>query len=247
VTAVADRPLRWFLSFLTLCAGFAAVSLVIYRHWFKHGPVLTVAYLVLVAVAVTWSCSRAWRIGLYTDDRGVTVGNYFRTHRFGWAEVCRFENGTIYEAEGGSIWGVRVVLRDGRAVTATGTAGAMGSKAKMTAIRQAAKNHGIPVDVAPVDLTRIIQRRRLGLNAGSGYVTASRPCFARFYSRLRPVAQTGAPSPGLRPVSDTCFPPSSSIGAESWRVVVGSRFGEADRMRRDRRERPRRGGREWDN
>jgi hypothetical protein len=50
-----------------------------------------------------------------------------------------------------------------------------------------------------------------------------------------------------RLASDDCFPPSSSIVAESWRVVVGSRFGEADRMRRDRRERPRRDDRERDN
>jgi hypothetical protein len=37
------------------------------------------------------------------------------------------------------------------------------------------------------------------------------------------------------------------VGADPWRVDAGSRFGEADRMRRDRRERPRRGGRERDN
>jgi hypothetical protein len=36
-------------------------------------------------------------------------------------------------------------------------------------------------------------------------------------------------------------------GAEPWRAGAVSRFGEADRMRRDRRERPRRGGRERDN
>jgi len=45
----------------------------------------------------------------------------------------------------------------------------------------------------------------------------------------------------------SCFPPSSSIGADRQRVGAGSKFGEADRMRRDRRERPRRGGRELDN
>src|ERR1700733_8381135 len=33
---------------------------------------------------------------------------------------------------------------------------------------------------------------------------------------------------------------------EPWRAGAGSRFGVADRMRRDRRERPRRGGRERD-
>ena len=37
------------------------------------------------------------------------------------------------------------------------------------------------------------------------------------------------------------------IGAKPWRVGAGSRFGGADRMRRDRRERPRYGSRERDN
>jgi hypothetical protein len=36
-------------------------------------------------------------------------------------------------------------------------------------------------------------------------------------------------------------------GAQPWRVGAVSRFGEADRMRCDRRERPRHGGREQDN
>ena len=36
---------------------------------------------------------------------------------------------------------------------------------------------------------------------------------------------------------------SFSQAPNPWRVDAGSRFGEADRMRRDRRERPRRGGR----
>lgn len=43
------------------------------------------------------------------------------------------------------------------------------------------------------------------------------------------------------------YPPIFLAGAESWRAGAGSRFGEADRMRRDRRERPRRGARERDN
>jgi hypothetical protein len=62
--------------------------------------------------------------------------------------VSCFENSTVYSAtehEDPTMWGVRVVLRDGRAVRATGTAGVVGSKAKMTAIGRAAKNHGIPV------------------------------------------------------------------------------------------------------
>jgi len=51
------------------------------------------------------------------------------------------------------------------------------------------------------------------------------------------------PSPGRA----LACPPSSSIGAAPWRVATVSRGGEADRVRRDRRERPRREGRERDN
>jgi hypothetical protein len=142
LTTIADRPFRLFVSFLTLCAGFVAVSAVIHRQWFDHRPVLAVAYLVFVAVGVIWSCSRVWRIGLYLDDHGVTVRNYVRTHRFSWTQVSCFENSTVYSAtehEDPTMWGVRVVLRDGRAVRATGTAGVVGSKAKMTAIGRAAE------------------------------------------------------------------------------------------------------------
>ena len=46
-------------------------------------------------------------------------------------------------------------------------------------------------------------------------------------------------------VTSTYSIPVFLVGAESWRA--GARFGEADRVRRDRRERPRRGGLEWDN
>ena len=89
------------------------------------------------------------------------VRNYFRTHRFSWTEVSCFDNGTIYKGEEWQkVWGVRVVLQDGKAVTATGTAGALGSRAKMTAIRHTAKNHGIPVDLAGVNLAGVSQRRR---------------------------------------------------------------------------------------
>jgi hypothetical protein len=60
------------------------------------------------------------------------------------------------------MWAVCIVLRDGRrSVTATGTAGARGSKAKMTAIIQAAKDHGIPVDLGAVNLAGVVPRRRL--------------------------------------------------------------------------------------
>jgi hypothetical protein len=145
---ITDRPLSLFVSSLTLCAGFAAVVAVIPLHWFNHAPALAVAYVVLVTAAVFSICFRVWRMGLYMDGHGVTVRNIFWTHRFGWTEVSCFVNGSLLEVEGGAkMWAVRVVLRDGRGVTATGTAGAMGSMAKMTAIRRAAMKHGVQVDL----------------------------------------------------------------------------------------------------
>ena len=40
---------------------------------------------------------------------------------------------------------------------------------------------------------------------------------------------------------------SEIMKMQVWQAATGSRFGEAEHMRRDRRERPRRGGRELDN
>src|SRR5215470_19841266 len=62
---------------------------------------------------------------------------------------------------------------------------------------------------------------------------------------LRLLGVVMAPEPALPGLPAS--PPSSSIGADpgEWTSCLG--FGEADRMRRDRRERPRHGGRERDN
>jgi hypothetical protein len=100
VTTITDRLLSGFAIVLTLGAGLAAASVVLSHHWFRHAPVLAVAYLAFITVAVIWGCFRAWRIGLSMDEQGITVRNYFWTHRFGWTEVRCFENGWISKAEG---------------------------------------------------------------------------------------------------------------------------------------------------
>src|SRR5216683_1128639 len=55
---------------------------------------------------------------------------------------------------------------------------------------------------------------------------------------IRPPTKTVADgsciAANLPPLRSACFYPSSSIGADPWRVGAGSRFGEADRMRRPR-------------
>lgn len=114
VTTITDRLLSCFVIFLTLGAGLAAGSVVIAQHWFKHAPVLAVAYLAFITAAMIWGLFRAWRLGLYLDQQGVTVRNYFRTHRFSWTEVRGFVNGTIYDGEGGAeMWGVCIFCGTG--------------------------------------------------------------------------------------------------------------------------------------
>lgn len=159
-TMTAPGSVRVFWIFATLVAGFFPISAVTATPWFRHGPVPAVASVALLAVAVIWGCSRARRIRLDMDDHGLTVRNYFWTYRFNWTEVRCFTNGSVYLGDQERPWPLRVVLRDGRAVTAVATADAAGSNAKMTAIRRAAKNHGIPADLGGVDLAPPVRAPR---------------------------------------------------------------------------------------
>ncbi len=52
-------------------------------------------FLAGIAVVIwgcIWGCTRGWRMEVRLDDLGVTVRNFLRIHRFGWAEVRRFED-----------------------------------------------------------------------------------------------------------------------------------------------------------
>ena len=110
------------------------------------------AFLAGIAVVIwgcIWGCTRGWRMGVRFDDHGVTVRNFLRTYPFGWAEVRRFEDGLIHETrgEGGSLyfWALKVVLHDGRVVTAKGTARKKGARPQtLAAIAQAAARHSVP-------------------------------------------------------------------------------------------------------
>jgi hypothetical protein len=122
--------------------------------WDTHVPETAVAaVLAIVAAAVIWGWSRSWRMGLYMDDKGLTVRNYFRTYRFGWAEVTRFVDGSISLLNKG-YWALSVLVADGRAVTVSGTASRSAARDDTLAtIRQAAECHGIAGDLtgAPGD------------------------------------------------------------------------------------------------
>jgi hypothetical protein len=143
---ITSNWVRAFYIGVTLVVGFVIAGGVMSQHVFKLGRVLAVAYLV-IAAAVIWSCSRAWRVRLHMDGHDLTVRNWFRTYRFGWTEVDYFIGGLVtLPGEGGQTWTLRIVLRDGRWVEAVATHGAA-APAKLTVIRQAAMDHGIPADL----------------------------------------------------------------------------------------------------
>jgi hypothetical protein len=132
---------------------------------------LWVAGTVIVVAAALIGGFRGSRIGLRIDASGVTIRNFFRTHRIGWREVDRFTDGTVLSLGRGndlyeSFWVLRVVLRDERqtaagepgrspgrhgrrrAVTARGTlAEEFAHPETLTAIRRAAQRYGVPAEL----------------------------------------------------------------------------------------------------
>jgi DivIVA domain-containing protein len=118
-------------------------------QWLRHAPrPAVVTYLVIVTVALIWGCFRGWRIELRIDDNGVTIRNFFRTHRFTWPEVSHFADAWLYGGESKFWWALRVVLRDGRTVIARGTTRSGPPNLKMlTVIGQAADRYRIPAEL----------------------------------------------------------------------------------------------------
>ena len=149
---VAERYRRWSAVIFTPVA--AGVSALLITQRFQslppHGRVLaTVACLAVAAAVSVWGCTRGWRIGLRLGDDGVTVRNYFRTYRISWPEVRCFADGSVSGGESGRLWALDVVLRDGRTVTASGTARSAQDARPQTlaAIRQAAARYGIQAEL----------------------------------------------------------------------------------------------------
>src|SRR5215470_10004809 len=118
-------------------------------QWLRHAPrPAVVAYLGIVTVALIWGCFRGWRIGLHIDNNGVTIRNFFRTHRFAWPEVSHFADGSAFGGESTFWWALGVVLRDGRVVVARGTTRSGPPNPKtLDAIGQAAERYQIPAEL----------------------------------------------------------------------------------------------------
>jgi Bacterial PH domain len=103
---------------LWILTGAAILGFVLWKNvpnW--HSRVTAFEAYVVVAAAVSiWGCSRSWRIQLRTDNHGVTVRNFLRTHRIGWSEVSRFTDGSVKLFDEHH-WTLGIVLRDGRVIT----------------------------------------------------------------------------------------------------------------------------------
>jgi hypothetical protein len=132
--------------------------------WAKHALVPAVAaYLAVAGLVVTW---RICLSGVRFDDQGITVRNFFRTYRLSWPEVSEFTDGAASLGEE-TLWALKIMLRDGRTVTAAGTM-RMERKRKgdfrrqsavMTAIEQVAARYQIPVRLTGVPNRAKSQRR----------------------------------------------------------------------------------------
>ena len=167
VTIITDPVARQHaLTLFFLCWFVGAAAVLVVAASARVTTYLWVAAgIILVAAPI--GGFRGSRIGLRTDASGVTIRNFFRTHRIGWREVDRFADGTVLSLGGGNdlydaYWALRVVLRDDRqtaaggpgrspgrhsrrrAVTARGTLGEFAHPENLAAIKQAAERYGIP-------------------------------------------------------------------------------------------------------
>jgi hypothetical protein len=89
-----------------------------------HVPVI--AYCTVAAAGGILLLYRACRHGVRFDDTGITVRNFYRTHKLSWHDVSRFTDGEVRELWEGKIttcaWAALIVLNNGHSVIAEGTA-----------------------------------------------------------------------------------------------------------------------------
>jgi hypothetical protein len=118
--------------------------------WAKRALVPAVAaYLAAAWLVVTW---RICRMRARFGDQGVMIGAFFRTSRLSWPEVSEFTDGVAHVGEE-SLWALKIVLRDGRTVTAGATTRASRRKGKdplgevLATIEQVAARYEIPAQL----------------------------------------------------------------------------------------------------
>lgn len=60
--------------------------------------------------------------------------NYFRSYRIGFPDVRCFSDGSVHDGANGRVWALKIMLHDGRAVTATATMARRGEKSRVLAV-----------------------------------------------------------------------------------------------------------------
>jgi len=111
------------------------------------------AFLVITTAAWLWMWSRVWLTALQISEDGVVVRNFLHTYRISWPEVRCFADGSISGEKSGRLWALRIVLHDGRVVTAEGTARRKQTDASpetLVAVRQAAERHAVAAELTGV-------------------------------------------------------------------------------------------------
>jgi hypothetical protein len=106
------------------------------------------------ASGIVTVCKRG-RMGLYADDRAVTVRNshFGRARRTAWAEISRFADGSTGKNEGHCFWVLHIVLRTGQKIPVTCTIRAQTPEI-LAGVRQVADRYGIPADLAGVPVKK---------------------------------------------------------------------------------------------
>jgi hypothetical protein len=120
-----------------------------------------VVYLVGVGLAAIWLLWRSWRTGVRFDAKGITVRNFWSTRRIAFTEVSYLAD-AAYHGPNGSLWALRVMLRDGRSVKAwcLTDAGRQPKPATLDLLRQTAARYGIDAELTGQISLRPGARRR---------------------------------------------------------------------------------------
>ena len=128
--------------FISVCVPALPVGLLLQT---AHIPApVTIGCGVLAAGLGGWGVVRGWRIALLADPEFLTVRNHLRTYRLNWHEVAEFSDGQLSGGQAGVMWALRILLRDGRAVTSQATARVRAARPSTAeTIVKIARQHGI--------------------------------------------------------------------------------------------------------
>ncbi len=154
IVTIRTRSRQWMAFIVLAAAGGFALILAVHRpRWGMHAPAAVLAgYVAVVAIAVISGWVRALRMGLRLDSQGVTVTSFLRTRPVPWSQVSHLADGYQGAGDGGEVWRLAVVLRDGGVITSGGELvpsrrGEARAATQAAAIQAAAAARGIPAEL----------------------------------------------------------------------------------------------------